>query len=277
MYRGLIKVALIALPALALLGLLVAGVFRWRETANRARCQDNLRRLGWFAMWQYTDPDFAFPGGVAFGEKSRVLAEDKPLDPNKAFPPGTVPHATLPPARRLSWHVLLLPHLQRDDAYRKFDLSRAWDDEVNRDALMMKMPTLACPSIYRRPPPGEPQAGHYIGVAGLGVDAPTLPATDPRAGFFRYDGATTTGMIRRGFSYTMTILETQRDHGPWPAGGRPTLRGLDESDVPYIGVDRQFGGHAGGCNAAFADGSVRFQSRSISPAVLDMMSTLSER
>ena len=35
--------------------------------------------------------------------------------------------------------------------------------------------------------PELPSPTHYLGVAGLGEDAPLLPLTDPRAGFFGYD------------------------------------------------------------------------------------------
>jgi prepilin-type processing-associated H-X9-DG protein len=172
--------------------------------------------------------------------------------------------------------VILLPHLGRDEVYRRFDLTKAWDDDANRDGVATLVPPLACPSLYRPPAEGAPVTWPYIGVAGVGADAPKLPPTDPRSGFFRYDEPTKTGMVRRGFSRTLTILETTRDPGPWAAGAPPTVRGLDPNDTPYIGPGRQFGAHPAGCNAAFADGSVRFQSNSISPRVLEMLATLAE-
>lgn len=277
MYRGVLKIVLIALVIAPLLGIGVVAVLRWRESANRLRCQNNLRIVGWFAMWQYADREFAFPGGPNFADRTSLLREDRPLDPNKSFPLGTIPNATLPPSGRLAWQVSLLPYMQREELSRRFDLTKGWNDDSNRDARMARVTTLACPSLFRSQAASEPWSGHYMGVTGIGTNSAAFLPADPRAGFFHYDWATTTGMVRRGFSHTLTILESERDHGPWPAGGRPTLRGLDSSDLPYIGIGRQFGGHRGGCNAAFADGSVRFQSHTISPGVLELLATLSER
>jgi hypothetical protein len=282
MSRGLVKVVLLAIPVLLLIGLGLTAVTRWRETANRTRCQDNLRRLGWFAMWQYTDRDFAFPKGANPADRVTVLP-DKGIAPNKTFPPGTLANTALPPEKRLSWQVILLPHVGREDVYKQFDLAKAWDDDTNHAAIVTKVPVLACPTLYRVPPPDEPQLVAYVGLAGLGADAAKLPPTDPRAGFFRYDEPTTTGMLKRGLSNTMTITESSRQPGPWAAGGPTTVRGIDPDDTPYIGIGRQFGGHptvgtnpAGGY-AAYADGSVRFVANSIDAKVFEKLVTLAER
>jgi prepilin-type processing-associated H-X9-DG protein len=73
----------------------------------------------------------------------------------------------------------------------------------------------------------------------------------------------------------MAVAETGRALGPWTAGGPPTIRGLDPSDRPYIGQDRQFGGtHPGGSMVLFVDGSVRFVKSSIDPRVFEAMSTI---
>jgi len=63
MYRGILKFAGFSLVALLLAGLFLSAVMRWREKANRLRCVDNLRRVGWFAMWSYTTPPRYFPAG----------------------------------------------------------------------------------------------------------------------------------------------------------------------------------------------------------------------
>ena len=63
------------------------------------------------------------------------------------------------------------------------------------------------------------------------------------------------------------------------------MRGLVPGEQPYLGVGRPFGGtHFGensvfgkgksfGCNAALADGSVRFLTESMSPNVLEAVVT----
>src|SRR5436190_5785960 len=124
MLRGIAKILLLVVPALFLAGLGMIAVSRWRESANRVRCQDNLRRLGWFAMWQYTDRDFAFPNGVNQADRVSLLPE-KGLPPDRSFPPGTIANASLTPEHRLSWQAALLPQIGRDDVYKQFDLKKA--------------------------------------------------------------------------------------------------------------------------------------------------------
>lgn len=114
----------------------------------------------------------------------------------------------------------------------------------------------------------------YIGVAGVGADAPVLPSGHPRAGIFGYARATKFEDIRDGTSATMAVIETTRDHGPWTAGGPASVRGVDPATRPYIGHGRPFGGyHPGGANVAFADGSVRFVRASIDAKVFEAIAT----
>jgi prepilin-type processing-associated H-X9-DG protein len=260
MSRGIIKVIFLGIPVLLLLGMLVYGITRFREMANRARCQDNLRKIGLFGLSEMSEREFV-PG--------------KP-DSDRSYPAATIVNANLKPDQRLSWMVTVLPSLGKDDVYKQFDLMKGWADDANHDAICALIPTFACPSHYVVPAPGTAQLNPYVGIAGIGIDAPTLPATDPRAGVFRYDEPTKFGMLVRGLSHTIIIMETERDPGPWAAGGNPTARGLIPSDEPFIGPGRQFGGHPGGCNSAYADGSVRFQSASIGPTVLEVQIPLGE-
>jgi prepilin-type processing-associated H-X9-DG protein len=278
MWRGVLKVAVIAGFAFLLLAFGAIIVVRSREKANRLRCMDNLRQTGWLAMWQYADPGAAFPKGPKAPDVPEFLPGNSQLDPNRTFPPGTLANAALAPDHRLSWMVILLPYLGKDDLQKdlqkKFDLTQAWDAEVNAGPIATLVPMFVCPSQFQRVPADTPIVTNYIGMAGLGPDAPTLPQTDPRAGFFRYDDATKVGSVQRGLSRTITILETPANLGPWAAGGASTVRGLDPATQPYFGPAGPFGGHPNGAYAAFADGSVRLQSNSISPRVLELLSTL---
>src|SRR2546421_8664631 len=110
MARGFGKLLLFALPLLFLMALGMVLITRWREGASRTRCQDNLRQLGWFAMWQYTDRDFAFPQDKKPTDHIDRHREAD-LDAGRTFPAGTLANTALPPERRLSWEVILLPNV----------------------------------------------------------------------------------------------------------------------------------------------------------------------
>jgi prepilin-type processing-associated H-X9-DG protein len=134
---------------------------------------------------------------------------------------------------------------------------------------------LQCPAHSRGATTNGPRETDYVGVAGLGADAATLPSGHPRSGVFSYERPTRLGDIRDGIASTMMMAETTQARGPWTAGGPATVRGLDPGRRPYIGRGRQFGGaHRGGVMVAFADGSVRFIRESIDPKVFEALSTV---
>ena len=80
-----------------------------------------------------------------------------------------------------------------------------------------------------------PGVTHYVGIAGVGEEAAQLPTDHPRAGIFGYDRKVSHENIKDGLSLTMTVVETATANGPWTAGGRATVRGLDPNDPPYLG------------------------------------------
>jgi prepilin-type processing-associated H-X9-DG protein len=120
-----------------------------------------------------------------------------------------------------------------------------------------------------------PEPMTYVGIAGLGTDAPSLPIGHRRAGIFGYDRQTRMVDISDGASTTMMLAETRVTNGPWTAGGPATVRGLDPRRQPYLGRGQQFGGsHPGGAMVAFADGSVRFLHETIDARVFEALSTI---
>jgi prepilin-type processing-associated H-X9-DG protein len=273
MHRGIIKVGLIAFVTAVLFGFGATVLVRYRETHNQTRCQWHLQQVGLKAMWTYADPGFVQAHQNDAPNKLVDLMDQNPLNASWVFPPGTLANPQLSPEQRLSWQVILLPQLGRDDVRRQIDVNLGWAAKPNRSAVASLVKEYVCPTQFQKAVAGEPVVTHYIGAAGLGIDAPGLPRNDPRSGFLRYDDPTKGDDIQRGLSRTLTILETASDLGPWAAGGPSTVRGLDAAR-PYIGIAGQFGGHPAGANAAFADGSVRFQANSISPQVLEMLVTL---
>jgi prepilin-type processing-associated H-X9-DG protein len=111
-------------------------------------------------------------------------------------------------------------------------------------------------------------ATHYVAMSGIGYAAAEQPAGTAGNGFIGYNRLTSVAMIKDGTANTIALLETRFDLGPWARGGTSNVRGFDPGDVPFFGDQRPFGGHAGGVNAAMADGSVRFIRSSMNPETL---------
>ena len=253
----------IALAALVPIG--VVAVSEAREAARRGQCVDNLKLLG-LGLHNYHSV-------------------------YETFPAGTAGDPTLPPGRRLAWPVVIFTYLMGG-----FELivdgSRPWDSPANLRPLFRHNSKgdddpsftrsardcggfLQCPSHPMPAPPDAPAPAGYVGVAGLGTDAASLPPGHPRTGVFGYDRVTRIVDITDGASATLMLAETTTPAGPWTAGGPATVRGVDPGRRPYIGRDRPFGGsHPDGAMVAFADGSVRFVRESIDPKVFEAVSTI---
>jgi prepilin-type N-terminal cleavage/methylation domain-containing protein/prepilin-type processing-associated H-X9-DG protein len=95
----LVVIAIIAV----LIGLLLPAVQKIREAANRMHCQNNLKQLG-LAAHNYHDAYLQFPPGAV---KYRNYN-----------PPGS---SNLVEYNRYTWALLLLPYLERNDLYSRWE------------------------------------------------------------------------------------------------------------------------------------------------------------
>jgi prepilin-type processing-associated H-X9-DG protein len=250
-----------------LVGLFVVGLYRLRGQSELTVCTNNLRRIGQAVNLYYDAADPAH------------------------FPPGTIGAPELDPAQRLSWMVAILPYMEVEPTpgaalakgspafhkgealYERFDLKKGWQDDPNRQAMSGPLSWFVCPASAYHPAPGEPALTQYVGLGGLGTDAPTLPKTDPRAGFFGYDRVINRDDVTRGLTETMMVTERAGAIGPWAAGGPATVTGVNPHDQPY--VPRQFGGlHPGGANTLFSDGHAAFISDRAAPQVWENQSRI---
>src|SRR5690349_18017529 len=84
--RGCLILGLAAVAVL-LVGLLVVGLVQMRGKSELTVCTNNLRRIGQAVSLYYEDQE------------------------PRHFPPGTILNADLPPDRRLSWMVAILPYM----------------------------------------------------------------------------------------------------------------------------------------------------------------------
>jgi prepilin-type processing-associated H-X9-DG protein len=254
---------IVVVVAILLVGgcLVLVGVLRVREAASQIECENHLKQLG-LAVHNYAD---------FYGQ----------------FPSATVSEKSLPPERRLSWLVEILPFVEASPR-PPIDKTKPWDAEENRprwfhckkgdyewDSHWGVYRLWLCPSNPNQAAPGTFSLTHYVGIAGLGRDAASRPVDAPGIGFFGYDRTLQHADLKKGSSDTLMVVETRLDNGPWTAGGYPTVRGLDPDGPPYFGKDGQFGGtHRGGVNTLFADASVRFLSEDTSPRVFAEMATI---
>jgi hypothetical protein len=240
-----------------------------RRAAARSQCANNLKQIT-LGLHNYADN---YSGTDAAGKEVQLL------------PAGTVSNAALPPDQRLSWFVEILPFVEQVPLYESIDRKARWDSAGNAPAVQTPVRMFQCPDWTRESAAESAYTTPYLGVAGLGAEAPSLPATDRYAGIFGYDRRTSLAAIPDGTSNTLLILESARDNGPWVRGGPSTVRGLDPAEQPYLGTGRPFGGThfaensvigrgaSVGCNAALADGTVRFLSESVAPHVLEALAT----
>lgn len=220
-------------------------------------------------------------------------------DVHGRFPPGTVQGNNLPPDQRLSYLVLLLPHLESEDVFHTFDLSAGWDAEANRKALDGKTPwyrfecgewcgTTQGYEARRQLPPtvGYSLLTTYVGVAGVGADAATRPADAPGIGMFGDDRTLTAEQVKDGLSNTALVMEAGYEVGPWLRGGHSTVRPLTPNAGPLTGQGAAFSGThvrdrsffrgrvSDGFHVLTTDGSVRNVQDEINPDVLMALATV---
>jgi prepilin-type processing-associated H-X9-DG protein len=255
---GMVLGALMTLVSIA--GFVVIIFVHLGQKSRLVECANNLRRIG---------------------EAVNLYHDATPL---KTYPLAAVPNDALKRDDRLSWCADLLPYLDRGQTAGKkwqhvsdlIDRDLGWTDPANAEAADSVVAVFLCPSNPNYEPPVRPAPTHYPGIGGDGADAALLPKGDPRAGFFGFDRvlSRTDRDFPSGISRTLMVLESADRNGPWIAAGFPTVRGIPDV-VPLLGRGAPFGGcHAGGANALYVDGSARFVSDTVEPAVLHSESRL---
>lgn len=202
----------------------------------------------------------------------RLIAEHE--QQRGSYPRGTVPGDGLPPENRLSWISRLAAKSKRYGRLQP-DWNRAWRDPVNEPFARQQLDLFRNPNLPGQPGPDGLPVTHFVGVAGVGADGPTLPAEHPRAGIFAYNRATKRTDIRDGLGNTMMIAGVNQHVGGWAVGGRSTIRPFVKE--PYVNGPDGFGtGQKDSMLVLMADGSVRTITRKTSPVIVRRMAAMAD-
>ena len=152
----------------------------------------------------------------------------------------------------LSWRIQLLPFLEQKELYDQFHLDEPWDGPHNKPLIARMPKVFACPS----------------GSKALAAEGKTTYLT-PRGPATMFPGAVGIRLqdVNDGTSNTVLVVEAGDDLAvtwtrpdDWEVGPELKTRGL-------------FGHHPRGTNFGFADGSVRFLKETITPKLLQAMTT----
>jgi hypothetical protein len=212
---------------------------------------------------------------------------------NQQFPRGTVNRKRSaarasrpwPPDQRVSWMADLLPFLGYDGVYNRIKLDRSWQDSENAIPAVSLVSAFLDGRSHQKDwyirYPGmkyDVAATHFVGVAGIGLDAAEYSANDPsvakKLGIFGYDRSTRVADITDGLANTIMMLQVPRTFkAPWIAGGGSTIRGVPETRSIQPFSSTQHDGKRG-TFAIMADGSVRFIAENISDDVFKALCTI---
>lgn len=119
--RGFTLVELLVVIAIIgiLIALLLPAVQAAREAARRSSCTNNLKQMG-VAVHNYHDA-------------------------MKAIPPGKIQTAVSDNGTS-TWAIAILPYMEQDPLYKRFNFSVRLDNDVNDPPTMTPISTFGCPS-----------------------------------------------------------------------------------------------------------------------------------
>jgi prepilin-type N-terminal cleavage/methylation domain-containing protein len=269
----LIELIVVVTIISVLIGLILPAIQSAREAARRAQCTNNLLQLG-VALANYASAHNVLPPGVV-ERKGPIL--------------------NLPTGYHYSWAVQILPFLEQNNVYRRFDFRYGVYHPSNVTAQTTTITTFLCTSSTR-PRPISYAGCHHDVDAPIDANNRGVLYLNSRIG---YDDVTD------GLACTILLGEIIGG-GPtlgWASGTRATLRntghGLNEPDYlframgigPFVSTPRNptspgemaklvddgllpvayTGGfssmHRHGTNFLFCNGAVRFVSQSVNRAV----------
>ncbi len=189
------------------------------------------------------------------------------------FPAGAVPAASLVPSLRWSWLAQLAARHDNPQALH-INWNERWNEPSQDRFVRRSIARFQNPLVVNKVSEDKYPAAHFVGVAGVGADAPTLPADHPRAGIFGQDRQTKLDQIRDGASNTMLLAGVKEHLGSW-AAGTTSYRAFTHE--PYIHGPDGFGtGQPHSMLVLMADGSVREVTSKTDPRIVRRMAAMND-
>lgn len=215
------------LVVLAIIGIAVAVMLpatrSARPAARRTQCINNLKQIG-LALHNYHDDYKAWPPACTFD------VNGKPLH---------------------SWRTLILPYFDQKALYDKIDLTRPWDDPVNKEAFAARVEGFRCPSA-------DVPATHTTYMAVVTANSA-----------LRRGGSLSLPDVKDDPAKTIMVIEVNADHAVhWMSP-----MDADESLILKLGQTSQTP-HPGVIVAAMVDGRVQTLDARLSPEQLRAMLTV---
>jgi prepilin-type processing-associated H-X9-DG protein len=151
----------------------------------------------------------------------------------KALPPAYTVDENGRPLH--SWRTLILPYLELESLYQTIDLSKPWYDPANAKAHETFVSVFRCPEAV-----GPQNTTTYLAI--VAPNGCFIPRESRRL-----------AEITDAHESTLMVIEAGEENAvPWMAPAD-----ADESLVMSLGPTAKLH-HAGGMNACFVDGTVRF-------------------
>ncbi|MFO0427713.1 MAG: DUF1559 domain-containing protein, partial [Planctomyces sp.] len=194
-----------------------------REAGRRTQCRNNLKQIA-LALHNYHDFYGSFPPAFTVDEAGQPLH---------------------------SWRTLILPFTENAELYKTIDLSKPWNDPVNRKAFNTAVAAYRCPSAQI-----ENNQTNYLGVSG------------EHSFFFQNQSRQLTD-IKDGSSNTLMIVDAPPDLAiPWMMP-----QDADLAAIQKIRASKTLA-HSGVFQGTLCDGSVRSISIQTEHATLNALVTI---